>query len=358
MSQFQRKTHRARRLLESAGSVYPGAWQQIDQFRQGRGRDLPDWPDWCYMPIAAGYAIVSGGGNNRVQLDRAHHPAILTALATWRMTQGIFRFDETLRAALLDTPLTGDLPVQHLYRLPHWCVYIETPGLTWLGQPLHGYFAHCEHDIARNGTPELRLLLDVGADPRQPYADATLIPVPVILSAPDLETACAMLVRSARDQAAALGVRLQDGAGQIHQMSTSIAPLVSLLLYLCADPEASRRGAPAELRNPEPVRTRRDGWRLFAADGPAEYDLGVRLGSALRRAYELRDQQRETGAGSSPAPHVRRQHWHSYWSGPKIDAGGAAIPQPQRKLDIRWMPPIAVNVEDYDAMPATVRPVR
>jgi len=27
-------------------------------------RDLPDWPEWCYCPLAGAYAVVSGGGSN------------------------------------------------------------------------------------------------------------------------------------------------------------------------------------------------------------------------------------------------------------------------------------------------------
>src|SRR3546814_1528001 len=75
---------------------------------------------------------------------------------TWRMTQGIYRYDATLRDAVLQTPLDGELPTAHLYRLPEWCVYVETDQETthWAGRPLHGFFAHLEYDIARGGTPE------------------------------------------------------------------------------------------------------------------------------------------------------------------------------------------------------------
>jgi len=30
----------------------------------------------------------------------------------------------------------------------------------------------------------------------------------------------------------------------------------------------------------------------------------------------------------------------------------------KRRFDVRWMPPIPVNVDDLDSMPATVRPVK
>jgi len=35
-------------------------------------------------------------------------------LATWRLGKGIYRFDDDLRNALLDTPVTGAIPAQFL----------------------------------------------------------------------------------------------------------------------------------------------------------------------------------------------------------------------------------------------------
>ena len=45
-------------LVKEIGHKYPDAWQDIKSFRSGRGKDLPNWPDWCYMPIAGTYSIV------------------------------------------------------------------------------------------------------------------------------------------------------------------------------------------------------------------------------------------------------------------------------------------------------------
>ncbi len=358
MPQFQERSHRARRLLESAGRAYPGAWQQLDSFRIDRGRGLPDWPDWCYLPMAAAYAAVSGGGTNRVPLDRAHHVAVMSALAAWRMTQGIYRYDETLRDAVLQTPLDGELPTAHLYRLPEWCVYVETdPATTTIsGRAVHGFFAHLECDVARGDTPELRLLLDVADDPRQPYADGSLLPIALILTAPDLRTALGLVGSSAQRQAAQVGLRLAGLAEGAQELAGTLAPLVSLLLYLCADPDITRRGAPAQPCNPEPVRTRRDGWKLFPADGPAEWDVGVRIGAALRAA-ESREHP-DAGPGRQGRAHVRRAQWHPILSGARKRDDGSEIPAMQRQRDLRWLPPIPVNVEDYAALPAVVRPVR
>jgi hypothetical protein len=49
---------------------------------------------------------------------------------------------------------------------------------------------------------------------------------------------------------------------------------------------------------------------------------------------------------ASPRPHIRRAHWHTFLTG-----------QGRQARKLRWMPPIAVRVEDAGALPATVRAV-
>ena len=43
---------RPRDHLAAAGKLFPAAWAQSDAFRADRGTDVPDWPQWCYLPIA------------------------------------------------------------------------------------------------------------------------------------------------------------------------------------------------------------------------------------------------------------------------------------------------------------------
>lgn len=349
MTKFQRKTHRVRRILEAVAHIYPTAWAQIDDLRSQRGPGF-DWPDWCYMPIAGGIAVASAGG--QPTLDDFARAPIITALATWRMTQGIYRFDPALRDAVVDTPLDGDLPVDHLYRLPEWCVYVETDGSTiqYAGRPLHGFWAHLEYDFARGGAPELRFVLDCATDPRQPFGDQGLETLPMILTGATLLDALAKVQVSGLRMA---GLPIDSALGRAATQVNVVQPLVSMLLYLCADTDVTRRGHAGRPANPRPVRSKA-GWTIHPASGPAEWDVGVRIGAALRAAY----QREETGKDAAPTgrqvrPHVRRAHWHTILSGPRKD-----VAPDQRQHDLRWMPPIPVNVDDLDRMPAVIKKVK
>ena len=42
--------------LRATSHKYPEACKQLESFRADRGKDdLPDWPEWCYIPVAAAY---------------------------------------------------------------------------------------------------------------------------------------------------------------------------------------------------------------------------------------------------------------------------------------------------------------
>jgi len=345
---------RPKQHLAAAGKLYKGAWKQIDGFRAERGTHVPDWPDWCFIPIAATQAIVAeDAGVDGAQLafthpERLADAARLAALATWRVTQGIYRFDPTLYASVIDTPVERDIPADVLYRLPEWCVYVETPGLGWLGDTLHGYWAHLEHDI-NTGRAELRLLLDT---------EGALEPLPLHLGDWPLIEAVERMVGEASRQTIIHGLtRWTEGLARddlAPGIAGDVAPLLSLLLYLCS--QSDEIGAPGHRpAYPRPKRTKR-GWRLFPADKPSTWNVGVRIGSALRRAQGQGESGERPVAGADrarPRAHIRRAHWHGYWTGPRdperVD---------ERRFQLRWQPPIPVNVSDVDDLPATVRPIQ
>jgi hypothetical protein len=337
------RTHRAKNALTKCAREYPHAWANAERLRAAKGGPGFDWPDWCYLPLAGAYAIVSGGSEDRLPMQKVADVARVGALATWRMTQGIYRFDPAVYSAVVETPVAGDLPGEVLLRMPEWCVYVETPGMDGSLGVVHGFWAHLESD-ANNGRAELRLLLDV--DP-QPVA------VPLHIGPWPLAESIDRAVDLAGVQAMTAGLQLPSSeVGRLWR--GWVEPMVSLLLYLCTTNDiVGKQGIPG---NPSQKRTRRDGWRLFAADGPRTWDVGVRMGRALRAAYQS-SQTHTEGGNTSPRGHVRRAHWHGFRSGPRKDEQGADIPTDKRAFELRWMPPIAVNLPDVEKLPATIRPV-
>lgn len=79
------------------------------------------------------------------------------------------------------------------------------------------------------------------------------------------------------------------------------------------------------------------------------YEVGYRVGALLRKgaAARYRSSAADGESGRTVIPHLRRAHWHHYWTGPKSD------PE-KRELVVRWIHPVLVGGKE--TIP-TVRPV-
>lgn len=335
--------HRAQAALVEVARDYPQCWRQFDGLRADVQASGVTWAPWCWAPLAAAYAVASGGGE--LPLERAGDVARLGALAAWRVTQGIYRLDETLLDELWASEVDGALPVETLLHLPEWCVYVETPGREYLGRPLHGYWAHLEEDTETRGV-ELRLLLDT---------ETGLIGAPLHLGRGrgTLAEAAEGTLDTAVANAAAAGQRVEAellvARGELARAALGeLRPLVSVVLYLCTTAEALRAADGRTPSRPAPRPGRRgEPPRYYPPAQAAVYDAGARLGAALRAA-RARERSESVGGGASPVGHVRRAHWHTYVLGPRSG--------PQVR-EVRWLPPILVRLREEDVAPV-IRPVK
>lgn len=342
MSKFKKRTHRAREALLKLGEKYP-VWADVDKLRQSK--DEMGWPDWCYLPMGGWHAIASQYESSPLAISQL--TSKLAALGTWRMTQGIYRFDPALYPALIETPVSGDIPEDVLYQLPEWCVYIESPGLQLEGNSVHGFWCHLEYDF-NTGRHELRFLADT---------DLGKIAAILHLKGGSLLDALEASLTESSAQAVKLGIELDTDKTKADLLEF-LPSALSLVLYVCSQQEFTRRGVSDTPANPEPKKTKK-GWKIFPADGPLEWDVGVRIGAALRQAY----QAEQTGGDGLPSgrqvrPHVRRAHWHTFVSGPRIAQDGSPIPADKRTRNLKWVPPIAVNIDEHSALPAVIRSVK
>jgi hypothetical protein len=334
-------------VLAEYGRRYPNAWRQIDEFRAAP--PIP-WPTWCFLPLAGAWAIVSGG--KPLALEEVHHVAAVGALAAWRASQGVYLFHGELADSLWRMPVDGRLPCELFEHLPEWCPYIlfDVPRDV-MGFRAHGFWVHLEHDT-HDGNQELRLLLDtsdrrVPTESGRPGRETLLVPFPLHMGG-TLADAIKSSQARARQQAAAHNVDPKRNRF-LEDMVTpeAVAPLVSTVLYLCAQ-NAEVRG-PSYWPPPQPELTKtKRGPRLFPPSAPTTWEVGYRIGAAIgdaRARAAAGERSAELRAG--PRPHIRRAHWHLYWTGPR-DA--AQTPR------LHWLAPMPINAA-AGPLVATVRPV-
>ncbi len=114
---------------------------------------------------------------------------------------------------------------------------------------------------------------------------------------------------------------------------TIYPPILALLAYL-----GSTHADIVDTRDrpiPEPrARTR----HAPPLESVKNYQVGLRIGPLLRKGPVNRHNSSSESVHSDRTvmPHLRKAHWHHYWTGPKSDPD-------QRKLVVRWIHPVFVG---------------
>lgn len=286
-------------LVRQYEGWYPHAWQLYDKARASRGGALPDWPEWCYCPLATAATIIHDEAEKAgVPMEQASADiGNLGALAAWRMTRMAYRFSSSLLHDLWQADIS-EIPADILlHHMPAWCIYIGTTGDEWnLPGGAIGYFAYLESD-ANDGHAELRLTLRL--------ADG-LVPQAINLTRLKLVD-CLLDTVAEGTQNIPTGTLLPiPTASELSPIAALYSRLIAPLLYLCSDgPDI----LPITTRAPHPHH-------------PYHSTAFFRVGFTPVPA----------SGHASPHPHIRRAHWHLYRVGPG-----------RTGERIRWIGPIPVK---------------
>jgi hypothetical protein len=219
---------------------------------------------------------------------------------------------------------------------------------------VQGCFAFVDWEPRFGGRAELCLIADT--------PEHGLLPAAPIVLGGSIEDGMRAAMGDYMGLAATIGGP-QISIEQVEKLAPATAraaePIVSLCLYLCSE-EPDIAGMlpkmPAQPVRPSPVRVK-GGEKTFAADSPRIWGAGWRLGAILRKAHreanqpEPKEALEGDPARRGPAPHIRRAHWHTFWTGPRNGA--------PRKPALKWIPPIPVAFREFqpDTLPAVVHRV-
>jgi hypothetical protein len=307
--------------------TYGNFWKAVDLLRSPELRPRwPEWPEWCFLPVHVTQEILPAYfPDEKDDEDRKKEAPLLSGLAAWRVTQGIYRFAPEVLDAIWDTPIEGQIPSELLYRLPEWCVYVETPGKALGERALEGFFAYLDGSA---GHSLIVFLLD--------WQCGCLDNLPIILQGDGLE-ATVRCLSSTNEWSHEQKEKALD------EMRAYAAPLLSLVLYLCSTAAEihDADGSPRQPEHPRPIRTKK-GPRIFPPDRSTTWEVAYRLGAALRLSL-AQFSEAHGGTHASPRPHIRRAHWHSFWTGPHDQPA-------RRRLELRWLPPVPVAATDPEQL--------
>lgn len=292
------------------------------------------WPAWSWIP----YTMVLNDVYRDVEgvLSPVTTIGDLGAMVTsvvpvlnWLPGRIAVRYDPDIVDTFVATEIDDKIPTHALYRLPSYGLFLDCP---WLAAGA-GVFVCIDpgHVDVPPGDEPIRgvdeLVLTFVLPDREPPVMQTSIWFPqgsiaAALAAQDREPHLAGIFRDALH---ADGARISEYLGQSYPQVLST--VMSMLLYLCVeDPDIAQR--PLPLQNPTVSYSRND-------TDITVIEAGWRMGSALRSARARYAPIEGETTGRHVTPHLRRAHWHSYWT-------GARSSPEQRKLLLHYLPPIPV----------------
>jgi hypothetical protein len=330
MKRVKPVTNRPTKILNSIAKKYPQAWKQMDAFRADKGKELLDWPSWCFCPVAAANDVVSLQNGLHATKESMNDIGIVAALSAWRFGKSLYLFDRTIYDLLITGGMKGNLPSEFLYKLPEWCVYVETPNMSFHNTTVYGFFAHLNLDIQTN-SHELCLVLDTPDGLCSKYLH---------IGNWTINKALRSALEASDFHYREVGLETCDFEREVKEFE----PFIALIVYLCT------KNAEIEYKNkvpPKPIIkwSKKHGQQIVAPEKSRNLNVGVRIGAALRHAQQvIRSVNHTDGTHAQPLPHVRTSHWHIYKTG-----------KGRINSILKWLPPILVNVSDVDKMPVVLK---
>jgi hypothetical protein len=212
-----------------------------------------------------------------------------TVMALWQPTKRIFEVDNDVANELLESTFTGEIPLDQI-RLPDWSIAVKCGNLKFRAAKVRMRYSDISKDI-------LILVHENG-----------------------------WITTISLTEPFKLDTQL-DESGETAGLTRQV---ISALLYLGSvhnTVPSSNFGAYRSANKKKKIK-------------PFEYptkvtcvQIGVELGERLRNARTVIEL-----TGSTVKPHIRRAHWHNYWTGPKDS----------RKLICKWTNSTGVNMNLAD----------
>lgn len=323
-------------LLKKLTAQYPNAWEQMDLFHRMNGSDLGSWPEWCYAPMAAAIAVATKGiivSNLESIIPAMNSAQAIAALAPWRLSKEVFVIDPEMELLLYEQQDDLDLQPDILLHLPYLCFYVQVSSLYYESSKVEGFFVHLEYDI-NTKERELRLLYLLD--------DGSTVGNPVHIDVETLRDSMLQFIQQAHDNlspGSELRQYLLMDTQNFESLENTIKKSLQIVLYLCAQ-NAEIQKSPEQSTVMKRSSMIRDKYSEVR-----KWDVGVRIGQAIKnyKSSSAAGSSRK-GSHASPRPHMRRGHWHHYWTGPK--AG-------ERKLVLKWTAPTFVSVSQ-DEQPVVI----
>lgn len=359
------------RLMRELTDKYQGIWDYFEKVREASmPKDLAsEYKYNSYLARMTMFQILKLDEITDVKLkERVQGDAeTLAPLASWRRFKQVYQFNENLKNMLFlqaeDFDEELEIPSSILLQLPYPSIFVECEfEMDMYVEPM-GFFTHYELVTLEDGT--LRYMLVITFLP----SNGVPFPVDIILdeksnlkdefdSMEDFYKGFFQRSTGFTDEQIKNNPEIRKSynefiALKMKLFKTAVKRAVVLLLYLCAkNAEVSENPEQAKIYKPSTPGSKEKFNNL------RKWDVGEKTGQAIKHMeinFMKKDENEvdvdchidmESKQGTSMRPHTRRAHFHHYWTGSRSEPD-------KRKLELKWLAPMNVNMQGIDDIPIT-----
>ena len=340
--------NRVKASVKGYGDVY----MIFDTFRAARYENDLVWDETkCYLPLQVFMEITKFLNRDKFNDDIAYDAVAMFHTYNWRLHKQIYSFDSEFADVLvqtdssdIDTSVFENLPYNSFYvDIPNGCICYDSNGEVLC--TVSGFF--CSRNVSmRSATDDLLdcIMLYFVTDQNHVIACPLKVKQGVTVKE-STDSYMETLYYATND--------LTDVDESYHEVTKMVPYLLNnatqLILYLCSmnmdiaeNPEQKKiYRAPSKTSKPQDKLSEVRKW-----------DVGYRIGQVIRKTKQTESESTTTSVGhksSAKRPHSRRGHFHHFWVGKRDSA--------ERKLIVKWVAPMYINMKFDEEMPAVINKV-
>ena len=346
--------------IEKAISAIPGLEDQLFLFRKKKRSDNPlvfiDRKDEERILMN----LLQRQHKDEKQAEKIEYlfqknklsPYSVLSFIYWRYTKKIYRLNADIISDVAGT-YVDNIPAQVLKELPAWSIYVSAEELhTELptSYPINGFFFY---PLYNNDGNIIRLFIIDDLKQSQGTTGLKEKDVDVVNNIIRIKDSREGLLDSRKmecidgEVVVTVNEKLKDFRDREFNLLNA---QISMVLYICSqinDIKEKNQFKRSE-KHKKHVHTHHE----LPAQNIREWDVGIRMGQAIRQYRQEEPTGKERTTIGSKRPHIRRGHWHTYWTGSKKPELAH-----ERKPKLKWLPPVPVNSEDVDNLPVVITPV-
>lgn len=330
------------RHVQNISAKFPGIWNLIEQSiaQKTEVNEILPIPEWCFLPHEAYFEMIrcgeEAGAWKLTEREKQREVAAMCSLVPWNYTRYIYEFDVDFYQELNKTVYSSKIPREILYKLPVYSIYIKVPENNGAYCNIQGYWASIhpfyndgdQIHVDSQGNPSviLNIIVNLGDD----------LDLLEILLDDNQTTLLEALNKTVelKQESGATNLTEEVAAGYYYMASEAI----NAILYICSqDPDIKEPVWLGEKPGNPRIEKIKGKFRLFPPRRFKTWKVGNNVGKQIK---EYHANYNNIGSGKSVRPHIRRAHWHGYWTGPKKGA---------RNFEIKWLSPMLVaTTGDYE----------